>query len=132
MYADFCSSGSGVANDYCYKFEQIGQCSVDSRALVKLTPSEVSTIKSAGRNGLGTDYRDDRFVYYISESGSPMNWHGFSGNANDGVSAPYIICTEHNKKAWDDYHASLETNPPTDGGSGDGTEAPGGNHIVVG
>ena len=132
VYADFCSSGSGVANDYCYKFEQIGQCSVDSRALVKLTPSEVSTIKSAGRNGLGTDYRDDRFVYYISESGSPMNWHGFSGNANDGVSAPYIICTEHNKKAWDDYHASLETNPPTDGGSGDGTEAPGGNHIVVG
>ena len=128
VYVDFCTGG-GVAGDYCYKFEQVGQASVDGRSLVKLTPSEVSTIKTAGRNGLGTDYRDDRFVYYISESGSPMNWHGFSGNANEGVSAPYIVCPAHNRKTWDEYQASLETVPPSE--SEDSGESSG-DHVIVG
>ena len=84
-------------------------------ALVKLTSGEISQIKTAGRYGLGTDYRDNRYVYYISEGGGGLNWHGFDGNANDDVSAPYVICPKHNSESWSKYLASQETEAPSDG-----------------
>ena len=123
-------SGGGVANDYCYRFSNVGEANIGDMALVKLTPGEVSQIKTAGRNGLGTDYRDNRYVYYISESGDDMNGHGFDGNANSGVSSPYVVCPAHNSQTWSAYLASKETEAPSDG-SGE-TTLPEGDHVIVG
>ena len=126
---DFCNGG-GVANDYCYRFADVGEATISDMALVKLTSGEVSQIRTAGKYGLGSDYRDNRYVYYISESGGDMNWHGFDGNANSGVSAPYVVCSKHNSETWNAYLASLVPETPTDG-TGD-TTVPGGDEIIVG
>ena len=64
-------------------------------------PPTVSAL-SAGLKGA---YGDDRYVYYVSENGSDLDWHGFSGNANWGISAPYVVCPEHNQAAWEAYEA---------------------------
>ncbi len=113
ILVDFCSGG-GVANTYCKKFNAVGglDIQINERALLKLTPDEVKTLKSAVGVGLSTAYTDDRYVYYVSESGEPISWHGFSGNANDGVDAPYIVCTAHTKEAWEAYETARETEPP--------------------
>jgi len=113
VMVEYCSGG-GVANSYCYKFADIQNVSINSRALLKLTPSEVRVIEDALNNGLKGAFGDDRYVYYISENGSDLNWHGFNGDANDGINAPYVVCPEHNREAWDEYlaeQAAKETIP---------------------
>ena len=97
---------------------------------MKLTSGEVSKIKTAGKYGLGSDYRDNRYVYYISDGGGDMSWHGFDGNANSGVSAPYVICPAHNSETWNAYLASKIPETPTEG-SGE-TTIPEGDHVIVG
>ena len=77
-------------------------------ALLKLTPEQIDIIRLASKNGLTTAYSDDRYVYYVSSSGSALDWHGFNGNANDGVSAPYIVCPTHNKWSWDEYESEQQ------------------------
>ena len=107
-------SGGGVANSYCHQFEDVTNVEISSMALLKMTPSEVQVVRDALNAGLKSAFGDDRYVYYISEDGSDLNWHGFNGNANAGVSAPYIVCPEHNREAWEDYLAELaaqETEP---------------------
>ena len=114
VMVEFCSTGGGVATDYCYRFADVEYVKIDGRSLLKLTPSEVDKIKSAYTAGLSSDFRDDRYVYYVSEDGTPLNWHGFSGNANSGVSAPYVTCPVHTRQAWEDYEASQATEPPVE------------------
>ena len=99
ILVDYCVTGGGVANEYCALMG--GQ--VESLALVKLTPDEIEDIRLASKNGLSAAYSDDRYVYYVSASGSPLDWHGFSGNANNGINAPYIVCTAHSRQAWEAY-----------------------------
>ena len=104
VLVDYCVSGGGVANDYCYMFD----AQIESLALVKLTPEQIDIIRLASKNGLTAAYSDDRYVYYVSSSGSALDWHGFNGNANDGVSAPYIVCPTHNKWSWDEYESEQQ------------------------
>ena len=113
VLVEFCSAGGGVANEYCRMFAEIGQTSIDSRALLKMTPSEVQVIRDALSAGLKSAHGDDRYVYYISENGSALDWHGFSGNANSGLSAPYVICSEHTAESWDAYFMSQPTEGET-------------------
>ena len=115
VMVQFCSTGGGVATDYCHKFSTVQSVSIDSRSLVKMTPSEVEQINSAYKVGLASDFRDNRYVYYVSEDGSPLNWYGFDGKANSNVSAPYVVCPAHTQAAWEDYEASIATEPPTEG-----------------
>ena len=113
VMVEYCSGG-GVANSYCYKFAGVQNVSIDSRALLKLTPSEVRVIEDALNNGLKSAYGDDRYVYYISEGGADLDWHGFNGDANSGISAPYVVCPEHNRDSWEAYlaeQAAKETEP---------------------
>ena len=132
VMVEFCSGG-GVATDYCYRFSNVGQANIFDCSLVKMTSSEISTIKTAGKYGLGTDYRDNRYVYYISEDGGDMSWHGFDGNANQGISAPYVICPAHNSDTWNEYLASQIPETPTEGTDGTGgTTEPEGDHVIVG
>ena len=115
VLVDYCNGG-GVATDYCHKFadEKDSGVEITSRALVKLTPSEIQRIKAADGAGLAETYTDNRYVYAISESGEPIAWHGFDGKANKNEDAPYVICPVHNKKAWEEYEASQATEPPTE------------------
>ncbi len=114
----FCSTGGGVATEYCHKFEEVENVSIDSRALLKMTPSEVQVIRDALSAGLKSSFGDDCYVYYVSEGGSDLDWHGFDGNANRGISAPYLLCPEHTEEAWNAYQESLETEPPVTDGDG--------------
>ena len=95
---EYCSTGDGVATEWCAKFEDV---KIVKRSLVKLTQAEVDAIKAAGRVGLNAQHLDDSYVYLITTGGNPGEWHGFSGNANKGVDAPYIVCKEHTKEAWE-------------------------------
>ena len=110
---EYCSGG-GVATEYCRMFAGVDTVKIDSRALLKLTPAKVEQINSAYKHGLNGDFRDNRYVYYVSEDGSPLNWHGFNGKANEGINAPYLVCPVHTAQAWADYEASQATEPPTE------------------
>ena len=114
ILVDFCSTGGGVATEYCRMFAGVDTVKIDSRALLKLTPAKVEQINSAYKHGLNGDFRDNRYVYYVSEDGSPLNWHGFNGKANEGINAPYLLCPVHTAQAWADYEASQATEPPTE------------------
>ena len=49
-------------------------------------------------------YTKDNCVYLVDSNGEPLKtYKGFSGKLNEDVDAPYIVCTEHTKKDWDDY-----------------------------
>ncbi|MBR4289174.1 MAG: transglycosylase domain-containing protein [Oscillospiraceae bacterium] len=113
VLVDYCSGG-GVATGYCYKFADVTNVSIESRALLKMTPSEVRVIEDALGAGLKGAFGDDRYVYYVSESGSELDWHGFNGDANRGISAPYVMCPEHTLETWEAYlaeQAAKETEP---------------------
>ena len=103
VLVEYCSTGGGVANTYCHKFSAAGAAEIDSRALLKMTPSEVQTIKDALNNGLKGAFGDDRYVYYVSAEGGNLNWHGFNGTSNLGVNAPYVICSTHTQESWEAY-----------------------------
>lgn len=121
VMVEYCTTGGGVAGDYCHKFAEVQSVSIDSRALLKMTPDEVDTIRNAASAGLKGAFTDDRYVYYVSDGGDSLDWHGFSGNANKGVSAPYVLCPAHTKETWEAYEeeqAAKETEPPA-------TEEPG-------
>ena len=120
ILVDYCTTGDGVATDYCRMFAGVDTVKIDKRALLKLTPAGVDEINTAYKYGLSSDFRDNRYVYYVSESGTPLNWHGFNGKANEGIDAPYVLCPVHTAKAWADYEASQATEPPTEAP----TEAP--------
>ena len=114
VMVEFCTTGGGVCTEYCEKFAEEETVKIDSRALLKMTPSEVDQIKTAYKHGLGGDFYDNRYVYYVSEDGSPLNWFGFDGKANKGLSEPYVVCPVHTKQAWEEYEAAQETEPPTE------------------
>ena len=105
VLVDYCVTGGGVATDYCGKFPD---AQIETLALVKLTPDEIEAIRLGSKNGLTAAYSDDRYVYYVSSSGSDLDWHGFNNNANEGISAPYIVCPAHNRQAWEAYEAEQQ------------------------
>ena len=114
VLVEYCSGG-GVANEYCHRFEEVGESYTDSRALLKMTPREVQVVRDALNAGLKGAHGDDRYVYYVSESGNDLEWHGFNGDANRNYYAPYIVCPVHNHEAWLEYQeeqAAKETTPP--------------------
>ena len=105
VLVEYCSTGGGVANEYCHKFSAAGEAEIDSRALLKMTPGEVQVVRDALNAGLKGAFGDDRYVYYISEDGGSLNWHGFNGTANLGINAPYVICPTHTREAWENYES---------------------------
>ena len=130
VMVEYCTTGGGVANEYCYKFASVEDVDIDSRALLKMTPSEVQVVEDALRAGLRSAFGDNRYVYYVSEGGGDLDWHGFDGKANKHVDAPYVVCTKHTEESWWAYleeQAAKETEPPVmeDEGEGDiGGELP--------
>ena len=106
VQVEYCVTGGGVATEYCSKFEGV---EIEARSLVKLTQDEVDALKRADNVGLNDMYTVDYYVYLVDG-----NWHGFYGNANQGVEAPYIVCPVHTQEAWEEYEQEQET----EGGDG--------------
>jgi len=98
VLVDYCTTGGGVATEYCWKFAGVEDIKIESRALLKMTSEDVEEIKKAAKNGLWPGFVDDRYVYY--EDG---NWFGFEGKANENVKAPYVVCPAHTKETWEAY-----------------------------
>lgn len=98
---EYCANG--VATEYCKKFAEVGKADITTRSLVKMTEEEVNEIKAAGSAGLTSAYLDGSYVYYLDG-----DWHGFSGNANQGVSYPYLVCSEHTQESWNAYQKEEE------------------------
>ena len=100
VQVEYCVTGGGVANEYCAMFED---AEIQSRSLVKLTQAEVDEIKAAANVGLNDIYTANYYVYLVDGNGEPASWHGFYGNVNDGVDAPYVVCTMHNQESWEEH-----------------------------
>ena len=65
VLVEYCTTGGGVASEYCHMFaaEEDIDVEINSRALLKMTPDEVQTIKDALKVGLNSSFGDDRYVY---------------------------------------------------------------------
>jgi len=108
VMVDYCVTGGGVATEWCHKFE----ATVREVSLVKRSRGEIDELKRARGCGLEAEHTLDYYVWYTDG-----NWHGFSGNAQPDVSAPYILCPVHTKEAWEEkleQEKEEETTPPED------------------
>ena len=115
---DYCVTGDGVASEYCYLFPD---AVIEAKSLVKMTRAEIEELKAAANFGLQDVYLSDSYVYLINDDGSAGSWHGFYGNANNGVDAPYLVCPVHSRDAWEqlgstDAGGETDTDYTEDGG----------------
>ena len=86
-------SGKGVATEWCHKFE----AETKEASLVKRDQGQISELKAARGVGLEAEHTLDYYIWYTGG-----NWHGFSGNAQPNVNAPYIVCSEHTREKWEE------------------------------
>ncbi len=112
---DYCESGNGVANEYCQKLAAAGtDVKLKKSALVKLTQKQLENINAAKSFGLSSVYLQDNYVYLTDSAGNDASFKGFNNNINNGVTAPYQICTKHTKAQWEasgGTDVSLPTQP---------------------
>ncbi len=116
ILVDYCTTGGGVATEYCRKFAAAGESVViEKKALVKMTQEELDTIRRLSYYGLYADYTRDDYIYLVYSDGTDNNsYTGVSGNVNQNVSAPYLVCPAHTRAAWEAYEkAQAATTPPT-------------------
>jgi len=92
VMVDYCVSGGGVATEYCRKFN----ADITEVSLVKRSRAEIDELKAAKNCGLQPEHLLDNYIWYTDG-----DWHGFSGNVQPDVKAPYIVCPEHTKEAWE-------------------------------
>ena len=94
---------------------------METRSLVKMTPSEVEEIRAAMGKGLKAEYYQDGYVYYIGDDGNPLPWNGFRNDAGNDADTPYIVCPIHNQQAFE--------NLDNTGGNQDGEDNWGGSNF---
>ena len=105
----YCSCG-GVASEYCKKFAEVDKSvKITDKALVKLTQKEINEIYKARNSGLKEIYLQDNYVYFVNSNGKDLAFKGFNGKLKQDTGAPYMLCPEHTKKAWESY---LNQHPP--------------------
>ena len=102
---EYCISGGGVATEYC-KLMPDGK--IELRSLVKLKQQEVNEINHAKVLGLNPVYAQDYYVYFITNSGNPLVWKGFTGAHADNNQYAYVVCPVHTKEAYDKLKAEQE------------------------
>ncbi len=110
VMVEYCSGG-GVATEYCKHFAEVDSTVVMTEtALVKMTADEIAKIVEAKRasNDLLSQFYDDRYVFFVNNEGKAVDWKGFGGKANAGISAPYVVCPVHTKEAWEMH---VQANP---------------------
>lgn len=100
---DWCDECNAVANEYCKKLAEVGETTLSKRALTKLTQSEVDKIAEITDKGLYYEHTVDNYIYLVDKNGNPVAFKGIHGDTNKGSNSPYIVCTEHTRKDWQDY-----------------------------
>lgn len=137
----YCTTGGGVANDYCALFASVANLDaafkpavIEQRALLKLTQAEVTEIQKAMPYGLRPEYTGNGYVYLVNSSGNGIKFTGFTAKGPAPYpdnTLPYIPCQVHTQAAWEKYLASIPPvvedptepeNPGDDNTTGGGTE----------
>ena len=113
VQVDYCVEGHGVANEYCKKFAELGALKLESKALLKMTKSQMEALLKVKGKGLAADYLRDDYVYLVDKNGGAAAFYGFSGDVNEGLKEPYQVCRVHTKQSWEDYTTPPEPTAPT-------------------
>lgn len=104
IMVDFCKTCGCAANEYCLKFAQRdSSVEIEKRGLLKLTLSELNEILAAANYGLHKEHLKNNYVYLVNNDGTDSSFKGFYNNVNQGVTSPYMVCTQHTKAKWDAY-----------------------------
>ena len=117
---DYCTEGGGVANEFCKQLAAEGKLTLAKHSLVKMTQSEFDKMVKAKGQGLVEDYLRDNYIYLTGNDGKDGVFKGINGNLNSGVSAPYHVCSVHNKGSVED--AQTPTTPEETTGTTEGQE----------
>ncbi len=100
---DYCETGKSIANEWCRKFEKVGQIQFSQKSLVKITQSRIDEILAVKGKGLLSDYLKDDYVYLVDKKGNDLPFFGMNGKINQGLSIPYKCCTVHTQAAWEQF-----------------------------
>ena len=107
---DYCSGG-GVATEYCLLFaEEDETVKITSEGLLQVTQTQLSNILKPG-GYMSSEFRNNNYIYLITKDGDDAVFKGIDGKLKQWQDAPYLICPEHTKAAWEEYEASKETEP---------------------
>ena len=113
---DYCTTGGGVATDYCKLFAGVDpNVTLKKSSLVKMTDSDINEMLRARPYRLDAKFFQDDYVYKINSDGSDGIWRGWDGDLQQSVPAPYLVCPTHTKEAWDAYNAAQATEPTVPG-----------------
>lgn len=108
VVVDFCTVGGAVANEYCKKFADVDKTvTITKSSLLKLTKSDISEIMAAKKYKLDEKFYQDNYVYLVDGDGKDASYKGFEGNINNGITAPYQVCTVHTQAKWEAEHGGI-------------------------
>ena len=119
---DYCVEGHGVANEYCLKFAQIGALKLETKALLKITQTQIDALIRLKDKGLDSNYLRNDYIYLTNKNGNAQPFYGISGTINQGLQLPYEVCRIHTQQSWEDYTKPPAPTAPTDPTIPDGTE----------
>ena len=90
--------------------------SFQQKSLVRITQEKIDKLMLAKGKGLVADYAKNNYVYLVDKAGNPVPFYGMDPEkpVNEGVEAPYLVCTKHTKEAWEQYvaeHPWLDDTP---------------------
>ena len=106
---DFCVTGDGVANEYCFKFAGVDSTVViEQKSLVKITQSKFEEIQKAMKHGLTDIFLQNNYIYLTTDEGADAAYKGLDGKVNAGITAPYKVCTKHTANIWGDVDGMPE------------------------
>ncbi len=130
---EYCTTGHGVATEWCQRFAAVNQATIEEKTLVRITVEEFEELKKASKTGLVDAYVRDDYIYLVNKKGEDAAFKGFKNNLNKEEDHPYQICSYHTEETW---KALLEATPPEETNP-DGTEpdvpeitAPEGDNVV--
>ncbi len=100
---NFCTAGNSTANEWCHKFQQVGQIQFTQKSLVKMTQDRIDDLLAVKGKGLVSGYLSDNYVYLVDKNGNDLPFFGFTGKINQGLNVPYKCCTLHTQEAWEQF-----------------------------
>ena len=115
-----CSVSGAVANEYCKLFAaEDPTITFNKVGLLKVTQEQVDEILQAAKHRLNENFVRDDYVYLVDKLGKDVAFKGFHNDANQDVEAPYLVCTAHTEKTWEEYQnakppVTEDPNAPTD------------------
>ena len=113
IQVEYCVEGHGVANEYCKKFAALGALKLETKALLKLTQSQINTLLKVKGKGLDANYLRNDYIYLVDKNGADAAFFGLNGDINKGLKLPYQVCRVHTRHSWEDYTTPPTTLPPT-------------------